>query len=84
MAPSNRVALTSAVNLDGLGSKAQFYPFSDEGMGNRVVVPVEFDVIVDADLRVLPLGKHKGVRGKRAQGGLVEALEQVSAARATC
>ena len=52
-----------------------------QGMGDRVIVVVDFDMIVDGDLGDLPLAVDEGRRGQRPERGPVQAREQVLAAR---
>jgi hypothetical protein len=50
-------------------------------MGDRVIVVVDFDMIVDADRSDLPLAVDEGRRGQRPERGPVQAGEELLAAR---
>jgi hypothetical protein len=48
-------------------------------IGHRIVVAVEFDVIVEPDSLLLPLGEHIRLAGQGLQGRAVQFLSEISA-----
>ena len=66
------------------GRRRQSYVelLADELVRHRVVVMVDLDVVVDRDPRGLPIAVVVSLVGKRLECRLVEALEELAAARA--
>ena len=76
-------ALAAMEQLDRGEGQAGVDVLVDEGVGDRVVMPVQLDVVVDVDAGVdLPLADDEALGGQRAEGGLVQAHEEVVAAGA--
>jgi hypothetical protein len=76
-------ALAAVEDLDGGRGQACVDVVVDERVGDRVVVAVELDVIVDADAGAdLPVAVDEGLRGERAQRGVIQPLEELAAAGA--
>ena len=71
-----RDALAAVQELHGGGGEAHVELAPHQGVRDRVVVPVDLDVVVDVDPDLLPLGEHVALGGQRAKGGTVELLEQ--------
>ena len=67
-------------HLDGGGGDAQLQDLPHQGMGNAVEALVHLDVVVDAGLRLAPLGVRVVVLGQRLERRPVQGLEQVLAA----
>src|SRR5712692_5335303 len=79
--PMRGDALAAVEDLDGGRGQAGVDVFVDERVGDRVVVAVELDVIVDADAGAdLPVAVDEGLRGERAQRGVIQPLEELAAA----
>ena len=53
--------------------------FTDEAAGDAVIMEIDFDVVVDVDLGLLPFGEFVGVVGKRPGGGAVEIVKELAA-----
>ena len=68
-------ALAAVEALDGAGSQSEVELTPDQGVRCRVVVPVDFDVVVDVQARTLPLGEDVRAGGQRAQRRLVDLVE---------
>ena len=81
LAPVSCDALPTTEDLDRGGRITQFHRLADQCVGNGVAVPFELDVVVDVDLRLLPLCALEALRGQRLQGRLVDQLEALSPAR---
>ena len=76
-------ALAAMEELDRRRGQAGVDELVDEGVGDRVVVPVQLDVIVDADAGVdFPFAVDEGLGRQRAERGVIEPLEEVAAAGA--
>ena len=71
-------ALAAVQALHSGGGHTHVELTSDQGVRDRVVVPVHFDVVVDVDPRLLPLGEHVTLGGKGSQRWTVELLEQLT------
>ena len=63
-------------DLERADSQANFHPFTDELIRDRVVMALDFDVVVDVDARRLPLAELIALDGQRLQGRAVERLIQ--------
>src|SRR2546426_10128474 len=75
--------LAAMEELDSGRRQARVDMFVNERVGDGVVMAVELDVVVDADARAdLPVAVDEGLGGERAEGGLVEPLEERAAAGA--
>ena len=68
-------ALSAMEALDGAGRQPDIELAADERVRDRVVVPVDLDVVVGGHPDGLPLGEDVGAVGQRAQGRTVELLE---------
>ena len=68
-------ALAPVEALDGAGGQSHVELSPDEGVGHRVVVPVDRDVVVDVHAHGLPLGEHVRAGGQRPQRRPVELFE---------
>lgn len=68
--------------LDGLGGDPSADLLADQLMRDRVVVPGDLDVVVDAGSAFLPLGILIGPGREGLKGRLVDLLEQFEAAGA--
>ena len=55
-------ALAAVEDLDGHGGVAHVELAVEQSIRNAVVVPFDFDVIVDVDARLFPLGKRSRLR----------------------
>ena len=69
-------ALAAMEALDGAGRQSDVELAADERVRDRVVVPVDLDVVVDGHADGLPLGEDVGADGQRAQCRPVELLER--------
>jgi hypothetical protein len=68
--PMGGDALTTVEDLDGGRGLARVEVFVDERVGDRVVMAVELDVVVDADAGAdLPVAVDEGLGGQRPEGG---------------
>ena len=83
VAPADRVAdvdghaLAAMEDLDGRRGQPPIDRLVHERIGHGVVVPAQFDVIVDVDPGVDgQLAVDEGLGGERAEGGQVELGEQ--------
>ena len=74
-----RDALAAMQHLDGIGAVAQGDLAAHQRVRHRVVVAVEFDVVVDVHARLLPLAEPVGLGRQRAQRRRVELLEGAAA-----
>ena len=70
------LCITSTV----VAGDAQLQDLPHQGMGNAVEALVHLDVVVDAGLRLAPLGVRVVVLGQRLERRPVQGLEQVLAA----
>ncbi len=68
-------ALPAVEALDGAGRQPDVELAADERVRDRVVVPVDHDVVVGGHPDGLPLGEDVGAVGQRAQRRPVELLE---------
>ena len=68
-------ALAAMEALDGVGGQADVELAPDQGVGNRVVVAVDFHVVVDVHAHGLPLGEDVRAGRQRMQRRLIELLE---------
>ena len=76
-------ALAAMEQLDRGEGQAGVDVLVAEGVGDRVVMPVQLDVVVDVDAGVVvPLADDEALGGQRPEGGLVQAHEEVVAAGA--
>ena len=74
--------LAAMVELDEGGADPGAHDFVDEPVRDGIVVAVDLDVGVDVDAGDLPLAVDERLGGQRAQGELIEALEERAAAGA--
>ena len=72
-------ALAFEKEFNGGGGEFRVDSFIDEAAGDAVIMEIDFDVVVDVDLRLLPFGEFVGVVGKRSGGGAVEIVEKLAA-----
>ena len=76
-------ALAAMEDLDGRRGQPGVDLLVDERVGDGVVVPAQLDVVVDVDPGVdLPLAVDERLGGQRAEGGLVQPLEELAPAGA--
>lgn len=59
-------ALSAQKTFDGGGRQAHVEFAFDQGMRDAVVMPLDLDVIINVDARLLPFGELPGLRGQRA------------------
>jgi len=62
-------AFAAVDELDGAPGRADPHRFADQGVGDRVEVIVEGDVIIDVDADFLPLGVFVGWVGRALRAG---------------
>jgi hypothetical protein len=62
--------------LDHLGAHAHLKLLLDKGIGHRIVVAVDFDMIINVDAGQFPLGIFIGLGREGLQGGAVEHLKK--------
>jgi hypothetical protein len=65
--------------LHGVGAKPSIELLLDQGVGHRVVVAVDLDVVVDMHTDLLPGGEHVGGGRQRTQCELIDLLEGLAA-----
>ena len=59
-------------DLDSLRGKADIDLFFDKLVGNGVVMPFRFDMVINMDPGLFPLGIDIGIYGKGFKGGPIE------------
>ena len=75
-------ALALVEDLDGVRRDADLHPLAQQTLGHGVEVLLDFDVVVDADARDVPLSVFVGCVRQSAKRRLVEPLEQLAPALA--
>ena len=65
--------------LHGTFGEAGLQALPDQLIRHRVVVSVDFDVVVDVHPHLLPLGELVGLRGQGMQRRAIDLLEQLPA-----
>ena len=70
-------ALAAAEDLDGGGGQARPELLADQFVRDRVMVPLEPDVVVQPDRRLAPVGMDEGLRRQRQHRRTLDRLEEV-------
>ena len=73
-----RNTLAAVQTLHGGDGEAHVDLAPDQGVRDGVVVAVDLDVVVDVHTRLLPLGEHVALSGKRAKCRALGLLEQLT------
>src|SRR6478735_6318814 len=76
-APVTGHALAAAEDLDGAGGQPRPELLADQLVRDRVVVPLEPDVVVQPDRRLAPVGMDEGLRRQRLHRRALDRLEEV-------
>src|SRR5260370_14477554 len=71
-------ALALGEDLDRPAGETDLDGIAREAIGHAVIMPVDVDVIVDADPAGAPLGEHIGLDRQRLQRGAVEVFEELT------
>jgi hypothetical protein len=68
-------ALSVLEDFDGARRQAHFHRLADQGMGDGVIVTLDFDVIVEMDLGLLPGRVFVALHRQRPQHRFLDRLE---------
>ena len=78
-AQMNGDALALMENLDAAGGQPRLDLGAGEAVGDRIIVGVDVDVIIDADPAHAPLAVFVGLAGQRVERRAIDLLEELAA-----